>query len=109
MKTLDELWKDIELTVCRICVDNAHGVCTLPCALKANFAAVVSAVSATHSDTYGPYVQALRTVVCTSCDRLLDEGRCPTRDRVECALDRYYPLVIDEIESSQLAPLVGAR
>lgn len=102
MQTLEKLWEDVELAVCRVCFDHAQGQCRIGqagrCALKSHFGSVVDAISSVTSATYPPYVKALRTGVCDECEHQIEGGRCTRRERVECALDRYYPLIIDAIE-----------
>ncbi len=46
-----------------------------------------------------PYVEVLRTNVCSRCDFHSPDGSCEKRDKLECALDRYYPLVIEKVHS----------
>jgi hypothetical protein len=104
MTTLDQLWEDVSLSGCRICVDHVNGKCGLAdpnrCVLKAQFARVVDVVASVRDDSFPPYVVALRENVCAECEHALSGGRCITRDNVDCALDRYYPIIIGTIEES---------
>ena len=108
MSAFDELWEEVALSVCRICVDNARGGCHLMesdrCALKTYFAEVTAAIDSVHDDKLAPYVIALRERVCSVCKHLMPQGRCAVRDNVDCALDRYYPLVIESIEQARRTP-----
>lgn len=104
MPTLEYLWDEVELAVCRVCVDHSSGGCRSAdsgrCALKSDFARVVESISSVTSATYPPYVASLRANVCTECSHQREGGRCEVRNNVACALDRYYPLVIDAIEEA---------
>ncbi|HVK40718.1 MAG TPA: hypothetical protein VNA88_19450 [Candidatus Kapabacteria bacterium] len=104
MPALEYLWDEIELAVCRVCVDHTSAGCRSAdagrCALKNRFRNVVEAIASTTSATYPPYVAALRSQVCTVCEFQHEAGRCSRRDNVDCALDRYYPLVIDAVEEA---------
>lgn len=106
MLTLKELWDEISLNVCRVCVDYSSTGCRKlrdgQCSLHENFADVVSAVSSVADQRFTPYVVALRERVCPSCTHQQAFGRCTVRDDVDCALDRYYPLVITTIEEALL-------
>ena len=90
--------------ICRKCIDgDRKGGCRLPvgeeCALEQNFPRIVSLVSNLRSASYDDYVAALRSNICAECTDQLPGGSCKKRDALECALDRYYPLVIQVIEA----------
>ncbi len=76
--------------------------CSLPpgreCALFANLDKIVDVVRTTRSRRIDPYVDALRQAVCASCGHQDDTGRCPCRDGIDCALDCYFPMIVDAIE-----------
>jgi hypothetical protein len=112
MRSIEYLWSEVELEVCRVCIDSVGGVCSGiqsdRCALKKRFAGVVDAIASVTSVAYGPYVEALREKVCAECEHRFAEGRCSVRDNVECALDRYYPLVIDAVEEALYGPQIEA-
>jgi hypothetical protein len=104
MVASNELWDEVAMSVCSICVDHANGACRLrdpdDCTLRSRFGEVVAAVSSVHDERFGPYVIALRERVCSDCRHQLPLGRCNVRDGVGCALDRYYALVIEAIEDA---------
>lgn len=104
MTRIDELWEEVSLSVCRVCVDYSHDGCRLiasgRCALKSHFDEVVAAVESARGEQLAPYISALRDRVCSVCKHQMTEGRCVVRNNVDCALDRYYPLVIDAIEQA---------
>jgi len=96
-------WEEVQKKICRKCIDgDGRGNCRLPvdeeCALKSNFPLIVQTVSAVNATDYEEYVQVLRKTVCTSCSHQDREGNCWKRNRLDCALDRYYPLVIEIVE-----------
>ncbi len=100
-------WEDVQQKVCRKCIDgDGRGNCRLPvddeCPLQKNFPLVVETIEHTHASHGDEYVQALRTVVCSRCRHQDGKGNCWKRNRLDCALDRYYPLVI-EIVKHQLS------
>jgi len=96
-------WEDVQQKVCRKCIDgDGQGNCRLPadeeCALQANFQLIVGTVASERAPDYDTYVNRLRASVCTSCMHQDAKGNCWKRNRLDCALDRYYPLVIQIVE-----------
>ena len=96
-------WEDVQERICRKCIDgDGRGNCRLPvdeeCALQANFPLIVETVSKVQTSDYETHVQTLRQSVCTTCIHQDKEGNCWKRNRLDCALDRYYPLVIEIVE-----------
>ncbi len=101
---MDQHWDSVRQTVCRKCIDgDGKGGCRLPidesCALDKFFPEIVETVSNVHSGSYQDYINALRANVCKTCEHQFANGDCKKRDTLECALDRYYPVVIDVIEN----------
>ncbi len=102
--TMDQRWDAVRHVVCRKCIDgDGRGNCLLPvddsCALDKFFPTIAETILTVRSASYQSYVDALRTKICRSCDHQFADGVCRKRDTLECALDRYYPLVIDVVES----------
>jgi len=96
-------WKDVQQNVCRKCINgDGRGRCRLPvdeeCVLQTNFKVIVETVASVNSPDYDSYVDELRSNVCTSCMHQDAKGNCWKRNRLDCALDRYYPLVIQIVE-----------
>jgi hypothetical protein len=60
---------------------------------------IINAVNRVSSDRVEDYVSELRAIVCTQCMHQSAEGKCGLRTFLECGLDRYFPLVIEAIES----------
>ena len=102
---MEQYWESIRGSVCRKCIDgDGTGNCRLPrgetCALITFFPEVVSMAGRLDADTFDEYLKAIRTNVCMQCENQSLEGTCAKRDAVECALDRYYPLVINVLEDA---------
>ncbi len=105
---MDQHWSVIRARVCRKCIDgDGKGGCRLPiddsCALDKFFPEIVETVTAVHADSYQDYVNALRARICKSCGHQFADGVCKKRDTLECALDRYFPIVVDVIESVKVS------
>ncbi len=77
--------------------------CSLPptrvCAIFRSLPEVVEIVRTTHSWRIDPYADTLRLRVCDACPHEDDHGSCPLREDLDCALDAYFPLIVDEIET----------
>ena len=100
---MDKIRAAIKYSVCAHCIDaDAAGNCLIGngkvCPIDQHFEGIMKAVSETHSDRYEDYVAGIRTHVCENCTYGQPDS-CKERDDVECALDRYYPLVVDAIET----------
>lgn len=90
--------------VCTRCIDgDGEGNCRLQssteCPLMMHLPMIVNAVNRVSSDRVEDYVSELRAIVCTQCSHQTADGRCTLRTFVECGLDRYFPLVVEAIES----------
>ncbi|MBI4429265.1 MAG: hypothetical protein HY562_09115 [Ignavibacteriales bacterium] len=101
---MEQSWDALRAHVCRKCIDgDGRGNCRLAreesCALQAFHPEVFSLINALESDSYDAFVQALRARICSVCEHQTPEGVCLKRQTLECALDRYYPLVINVAES----------
>jgi len=92
--------------LCPKCIDgDGKGNCLLPtgeeCAIRQFFPQVVEAVRSVFSTSMEPYEDALRRKVCSAC-ALSDGAQCSRRTEVECALDRYYPVIVETVEELDL-------
>ena len=101
-----QYWKLIEEKVCSHCIDaDRHGHCRLggeeECAVKRFFPGILGVIESVSSDSMEPYEAALRRSICTSCVHQSPEGVCSVRDEVECALDRYFPMIVEAIEEAR--------
>jgi len=87
-------------TVCSICVDsNKEGICNLSeheiCAIENHLEEIVQLVHNTEVDYYDKYYELLREKICVSCRE--GNGKCIIRDDANCALDRYFPIIVETI------------
>ncbi|HEX9614298.1 MAG TPA: hypothetical protein VGA55_02275 [Bacteroidota bacterium] len=92
-------WSLVQANVCRKCIDgDGRGNCRLPrgeqCALQQFLPAIVEIVNNPNSESYDDYVRSLRSQVCELCEEQGRDGMCRKRASLECALDRYFGLVI---------------
>ncbi len=89
--------------VCVKCIDRTtSGLCVAStfdaCAINRYLPEIVDIVLAAPEGGNEEYVARLREKVCSVCQHQSPDGRCDMRDDVECALDRYFPLVIEAIQ-----------
>ena len=101
---LDQYWQVIQEKICPRCLDgDGHGECRLPvgdeCALRSFLPQIVITIANAKSDTVEGYVNLLRRNVCILCDHQNADMSCKRRNDLECAIDRYYPLVIQIVET----------
>ena len=101
---LHEYWKAIQEKICPACADgDGKGDCRLPageeCALKSLLPQIDMTVANVHSSSYEAYVSALRRNVCILCEHQRIDLSCKKRDHLECALDKYYPEVVEIIKT----------
>jgi hypothetical protein len=96
-------WDAIQRRACAVCLDAADdGSCGLPrgrtCALPAQLPTIVSTILGVHSDRMDDYVAAIEAAVCARCPEPDAQGRCALREKAECGLYTYLPLIVDAIE-----------
>ncbi len=89
--------------VCSVCLDSRDdGSCDMAggktCAIDRHFPRLVEAMLEVKSGRMDEYVAALESEICSRCQEQDEHGACPLRDRGECALAIYLPLVVDVIE-----------
>jgi len=99
-----EYWDVIQERICPRCIDgDGKGNCRLPigerCALKSFLPQLVTTIIQTKSESIDGYIASLRNNICSMCEHQQDDFSCPKRSDLECALDRYFPLVLEIIES----------
>jgi hypothetical protein len=104
MTRLEMYWEAVQERVCKHCIDSDRkGNCRLSaneeCGVKVHFPAIVETVLAVQNDRLDPYVKSLRDNVCASCRHQSADGTCVIRNHVDCALDRYYPMIVEAIEA----------
>lgn len=101
---LQQYWQAIQKNICPRCLDgDGDGNCRLPvgeeCALKSFLPQIVLTVANVKSDSIEAYVDALRRHVCILCDHQKSDMTCAKRSDLECALDRYFPILVEIIET----------
>lgn len=42
-----------------------------------------------------PYIEALRKNICAECVSQKSNGTCRFRSRLDCGLDRYFPMIAE--------------
>jgi hypothetical protein len=90
-------------TVCSACMYRlADGGCGMSpkyeCPILRNMDKIIGIVRTTRSNKIDPYVERLREAVCANCEMQDAQGRCRMRDHSDCALDDYFPLIVEIIE-----------
>lgn len=89
--------------VCHACIfRTAEGGCSLEvvrnCPILTRVDDIIEIVRTVDSPTIGPYVERLRAVVCAHCDMLNEEGQCPLRGKLDCALDDYFVWIVNIVD-----------
>ena len=96
-------WEMLQQRVCAVCLDQASdGGCGLrdrTCAMKTHLPALVETVAPLDSRRMDEYFDAVEASICAHCDqRSADGPECALRERGDCALYAYLPLVIDGLQ-----------
>ena len=90
--------------MCYACASgDEKGNCRLPagetCALESFLPDLVTIVSTNPARPHEVYLELLRNTICVQCNHQLSNGTCKKRQMLECALDRYYPTVIEIVKN----------
>lgn len=98
---MNPIWESIRISVCRRCIDGDNsGACRLPeeefCPLESYFPAVADVILGELGKPAVDIRRHLHRRVCAQCS-MGSEKSCPKRDTLECALERYMPLVIEKV------------
>ncbi len=98
----------IRRRVCSVCLDCADdGTCGLPggrnCAIEVHLAKLVATLMAVKSGRMDEYVAAVQSDICTTCSEQDAEGVCRLRQKGDCALTVYMPMVLKAIEEVDAA------
>jgi nucleotide-binding universal stress UspA family protein len=99
----DRYLQEIRQRVCAKCIDRtASGLCVTStydsCAINRYLPEIIDIVLTTPGDNLADYLAELRQRVCSVCGHQSPDGYCDMREDVECALDRYFPLVVEAIQ-----------
>ncbi len=89
--------------ICSVCIDlRDDGSCgidpKLECSVKEHLPEIIGVVQGVNSNLIGDYVERLRQNVCKICESPEPDGTCEVRARTDCALNRYFNLVVEAIE-----------
>ena len=107
MVSEEEYWDALQSRVCRTCFEaDAKGICHISggsaCAIKVHLKKILEVVNSVYSPSIEPYEEALRKKVCAHCTSQSPDGSCNLRQESHCALDRYFPIIVQVIEETQL-------
>jgi hypothetical protein len=107
MVTQAEYWEALRERVCTTCAGgDGQGGCAMSddgeCSLKKHLPLLLNAVNSVYAKSIGPYEEQLRSKVCGACSSQSADGNCMLRANAECALDRYFPLIVRVIEETQV-------
>jgi hypothetical protein len=103
MKNSNKYLEAIEKNICSVCVDSDdNGICSLTekeiCGVKHYFDNILEIVHNSNTDdTYELHAQ-LRDQICESCKTSIDKDHCNLRDDSNCALDRYFSVIVETIQ-----------
>lgn len=102
-----EYWEALRNRICTTCADgDGHAGCGISddreCSLKKHLPLILKAVNSVYSKSIGPYEEQLRSKVCGVCSSQSADGNCTLRANTECALDRYFPVIVQVIEETQV-------
>ncbi|HEY4612676.1 MAG TPA: hypothetical protein VII11_06805 [Bacteroidota bacterium] len=100
---MDRYWDEIQSKICHKCIDgDGTGRCLLPsdvqCPVRLYLPEIVTTIVNVKSESYDAYIHSLRRNVCILCENQKADGSCDHRIHLECALDRYFPLIIHVVE-----------
>ena len=112
MTTEQDYWEALQAGICVKCADgDGRGGCRIAagrdCAMKTHLPQILEAVNSVYSSSIAPYEEQLRKKVCGVCTHQSADGTCRLRTDVECALDRYFPLIVQVLEETQLKHRLG--
>jgi hypothetical protein len=96
-------WEAIRRRVCSVCLDGADaGGCGLAanrsCAIEQHLPRLVETVLTVSSGRMDEYVAAVEAAICGRCTDQDERGFCRLRQKGDCALSIYLPMVVDAIE-----------
>ena len=92
----------VEKAVCDHCVDRAEdGRCGThdaeDCAVMRYLPEMVRIAVGLHAQRIEPYASRVRRRVCNHCPNSA-EGCCGVREKLDCGLDRYLPMVVSALD-----------
>ncbi|MBN1302333.1 MAG: hypothetical protein JW995_14040 [Melioribacteraceae bacterium] len=102
MKSLSKYIEALRENVCAICVDSSEeGECTLTekevCAIEIYFSRILDIIHSDQADDIDLLTDRLRKEICEKCRASVGKDKCYLRDDANCALDRYFPLIVETV------------
>jgi hypothetical protein len=102
MTTRERIESQLRERVCANCYAlTRSGECNLrnsqQCPLFAHLDQVIELVSGVRDYSLDPYQDRIRSILCTHCTQR-PNGHCERRDRLDCALEVYFPLIVEIVE-----------
>jgi len=100
---MDKYIKAVKENVCSICADSDdQGQCMLGdsdiCAVEMYLPLIVEIVHEHETDDIHYYYEQLKKRICTHCRAREENGYCYLKRDANCALDRYFLLIINTIK-----------
>jgi hypothetical protein len=98
---LQKYWASLSERVFARCLDEKDGAGSVrlideaQCTIKRFLPDIVQIGKTVQSDKLDPYIDALHQRVCMKCESSKSDGSCEQRERADCCLDRYFPLVVE--------------
>ncbi|MBU1098286.1 MAG: hypothetical protein CVV23_02670 [Ignavibacteriae bacterium HGW-Ignavibacteriae-2] len=107
MKNSDKYLKAIKENICSICVDSSEeGECILTekeiCAVEIYLPKIVELIHGSQTDNIFDLHLELRDKICSDCKTSKNKEHCHLRDDSNCALDRYFSIIVDTIQKVDL-------
>jgi hypothetical protein len=101
----ERYWDSIRKAVCEVCLDQGpEGRCGLrdrTCAIRTFLPTLVKTVAPIESRRMDDYFDAVEASICAQCEFHRGPGaECALRDKGECALYAYLPLVVDALQEA---------
>lgn len=95
-------WQAVRDRVCTVCLDSdGHGNCRIDssheCTIQKHLPLIVGVVNSAENGDMNACLRELRGTVCSRCRFQTVNGYCTARENIDCALDRYFPLVVGAI------------
>jgi hypothetical protein len=100
---VEEYWDSISERVFARCVDEKDGAGSLcltneaQCTIKRFLTEIVNIMKTVQSERLDPYIDALHRDVCAKCEFAKPDGSCERRERADCCVDQYFPLLVEAI------------
>lgn len=102
MTPREKIEQQLRDRVCSNCyATTPHGECNLrnraQCPLFARLDEVIEIVGSVRDYSTEPYMDRIRGIFCSTCMQQAN-GHCARRDRLDCSLEIYFPLIVEIIE-----------